>query len=308
MDRLLVLCWHNVRPTWAFPFAPDAGIAGLERQLRLLRRVANPVDLHEALERLSRGERLPRRAVAVTFDDGYKDNADAAMPLMERMGVPATFFVVPDFVDGAAEPWWEVLAWAITATERREVRSRDRTHPLPDRAARSRAVAEVSASLKAIDADARDGEVAAIVEQLDPAGDWRSRVAFVDWADVKAMDRNGFAVGSHSSRHVILSRETAAAQMADVGGARRRITQAAGADAAVLAYPNGTADDYSGDTVAAARAARHDFAVTTEHGFNTAATEPFRIRRFVIYPEHGVAGLKPVLRHVVDSLRHRSIA
>ncbi|MFN8103703.1 MAG: polysaccharide deacetylase family protein [Acidimicrobiia bacterium] len=305
MGRLLVLCWHNVRPTWAFPFHPDAGVDGLGSQLRFLDRVANFVQLHEALAKLRSGERLPPRAVAVTFDDGYRDNAATAVPLLERMGVPATFFVVPDFVDGLADPWWEVLAWAIVTTTRRSLECNDSTFELAAPDARARAVTTVSAALKTIDADARDAEVGKIVDQLEPAGDWRSRVGFADWDEVRGMGRNGFTIGSHSARHVILSRETAAAQTLDIGRARRRIRDASGADAAVLAYPNGTVDDYTDATITAARAAGHEFAVTTTHGLNTAATDPFRVRRFVIYPEQGVRGLTPVLRYGLDSLRRR---
>lgn len=308
MNRLLVLCWHNVRPTWAFPFAPDAGAIGLRRQLRFLDTVANVVDLHEALTKLRAGEPLPSRAVAVTFDDGYKDNAEVAVPLMERMGVPATFFVVPGFVDGSADPWWEILAWAITNTRCSTLRWRDRAYAIAGAEEGVSAVAEISAGLKSIDAQARESEVASIVDQLDPGGDWRSRVGFVDWADVKAMDRNGFTIGSHSTRHVILSCEGPRAQASDLAGARRRIDEASGAAAAVLAYPNGTEADYTEDTIAAARAAGHEFAVTTNHGFNTAATDPFQVHRFVIYPEQGLAGLKPVARHIVDGLRGRRTA
>ena len=95
---LLILGWHNVAPTSGFPSVRGCGESGLRQQLRLLRRGADVVDLADALRDLQRGRELPRRAVAITFDDGYRDNVTLAAPLLRDLGLPATFFLVPEFL------------------------------------------------------------------------------------------------------------------------------------------------------------------------------------------------------------------
>ncbi len=69
-DRLAILTWHNVEATWWYPSRPGAGVRGLARQLRSLRRFANVVPLEPALEALASGRPLPPRAVALSWDDG----------------------------------------------------------------------------------------------------------------------------------------------------------------------------------------------------------------------------------------------
>ena len=81
-----------------------------------LRRWANVVPLRPALDNLASGRPLPPRAAALTFDDGYLDNATLAGPVLAAAGLPATFFLVPGFLDGAEPVWWEELGWAFAHT------------------------------------------------------------------------------------------------------------------------------------------------------------------------------------------------
>ena len=98
---LVVFSWHNIESTPAFPTRHGRGVQGFERQLRHLARFATVLPLEPALDALYAGETLPRRAVCLTFDDGYCDNLDLAVPLLRRYGLPATFFLVPAFLDQA---------------------------------------------------------------------------------------------------------------------------------------------------------------------------------------------------------------
>src|SRR5581483_9499448 len=72
-----------------------------------------PLALDEALSRMRSGS-LPARALAVTFDDGYADNAVAALPILARYGVPATFFIATDFV-GGGRMWNDTVIEAVRA-------------------------------------------------------------------------------------------------------------------------------------------------------------------------------------------------
>ena len=122
-DRLLIVAWHNVERTWNYPAAPGAGTAGFEHQLRRLQRLGTIVPLAPSLRQLTTGQPLPPRAIALTFDDGYRDNLEVGAPVLERLGLPATFFLVPGILDGTVSPWWETVAWAVQRTPRASVAS-----------------------------------------------------------------------------------------------------------------------------------------------------------------------------------------
>ncbi|MEG1327567.1 MAG: polysaccharide deacetylase family protein, partial [Janthinobacterium sp.] len=87
---LSILIYHRVlaRSDPLFPGEVDAVL--FERQLRLLKRFYTPMPLADAVQRLQDGS-LPPRAACITFDDGYADNAQVALPLLRRHGMHATF-------------------------------------------------------------------------------------------------------------------------------------------------------------------------------------------------------------------------
>lgn len=309
---LTVLCWHNVAPTWRFAAPANRGHRGLTAQLAALRRFAYVVDLDAALADLAAGRRLPPRAVALTFDDGYADNLRFAAPLLRSLGLPATFFLAPGFLDATTVPWWERLAWAVGTSGLAVCEWRGTTYPLATTQERAAVLAAVERDVKRADVRDRTVAVDTIVGALEPTVPYGTRAAMLDWDGAAELVRRGFTVGSHSWRHVILANETTQAQRHDLDAARHALRERLGVPCDVLAYPNGTTSDFSTDTEEAARRAGHSAALTTIEGPNTAATPRFALRRFVVEADHGLAGLRRVLRSAAthalraSSLRGRS--
>lgn len=100
---LLILLYHHVAPPeqvpaegvdgWRFNHSPET----FERQLlELRRRSYRFVSLAELVGKLSRGEQERHDSVVVTFDDGWMDNYEFAFPVLKRLGITATFFVLSD--------------------------------------------------------------------------------------------------------------------------------------------------------------------------------------------------------------------
>jgi len=295
--RLLVLAWHNVDPTWCFPARRGAGREGLERQLAFLRRRCNVVALGDALRALDRRDPLPPRAVALTFDDGYRDQLDLAVPMLARLGLPATFFLVPGMLDGTAQAWWERLAWIFTRSARDAVPWEGRTLDLRGDARRRSTLASVLEQLKRRDHQGREAAVDELASRCAPDGKLEEQAAFLDWDGARELTRRGFTVASHSLNHVILAEEPLPAQEQDLALSRRRLERELDVQVDLLAYPNGKQSDYSQATIAAARRAGYSHALTTVEGWNRPTTAPYEIRRFVLQPERGVPGLAVVPLH-----------
>jgi peptidoglycan/xylan/chitin deacetylase (PgdA/CDA1 family) len=78
------------------------------QQLGVIRRYGVPMRLGQLVEALQDGK-VPKRAVVVTFDDGYADNLYNAKPLLERYNIPATVFVTTGHLGEAREFWWDEL-------------------------------------------------------------------------------------------------------------------------------------------------------------------------------------------------------
>jgi peptidoglycan/xylan/chitin deacetylase (PgdA/CDA1 family) len=287
-DRLLIVAWHNVERTWHYPAAPGAGAQGFERQLRRLARMGTVVPLAPALRSLATGQPLPPRAIALTFDDGYRDNLEVGVPVLERLGLPATFFLVPGILSGTVRPWWETVAWAVAHTGKAAIGWDGETLPVGGRAG-PRTLGRLADQLKRLDQAARRRAVAELLERLEPDGEPDLRGLFLDWDGARELLRRGFAVGAHTMDHAILARETPKAQLEDLVESRRRLQAELDAPVDLLAYPNGGPADYDAATVDAARRAGYSHALTARSGWNSAATPVFEVRRVVLEPHRGFA-------------------
>ena len=293
--RLLILGWHNVEGTPCFPSAPGTGIGGFCDQLDWLERWANVVPLGESLERMAAGEPLPPRAVAITFDDGYRDNLELAAPELERRGMDATFFLVPRLLERRLDPWWERAAWAVDRASAAEVTVGDRRLPLQTPADRKAARGAVAELLKRRDRERREATLAELVDHLAPPPRDDLAELFLDWDGARDLASRGFEIGSHSRDHCILSEETPDAQRDDLAESRAMLQEHLGVSISTVAYPNGTRRDYDGATLAAARGAGYRHGITTRKGWNSPRTPPFELRRAVVYPERGSRFLRTAL-------------
>jgi peptidoglycan/xylan/chitin deacetylase (PgdA/CDA1 family) len=296
-SRLLVLGWHNVAATPGFPAPAGASERGFARQMRALARVANVLALEDALARLYAGERLPARAVCITFDDGYRDNLELAVPVLERLGLPATFFLVPKLLSGEIDAWWETLGWAVAESTRPTVAWKGRELGLAGSQARRQVYDELARELKLLDHIERAQAMDALVDSLAPRGD--SPALFMDWEQARRLVERGFSVQSHTCSHFVLANEPAESQRAELADSRAQLESALGISISTLAYPYGGPAEYSAESVAAARDSGYSWALTTREGFTTADTPALEIRRCVVYPERGVLDLLAQLRYLL---------
>src|SRR3954470_23583304 len=97
--RLSVLAYHRVLPERDRFLSDVPSAAEFEHRMRWVKANFDVLALGEAVRALREG-RLPRRSLCITFDDGYADNYRIALPILRRLGLPATFFVATGFLDG----------------------------------------------------------------------------------------------------------------------------------------------------------------------------------------------------------------
>jgi peptidoglycan/xylan/chitin deacetylase (PgdA/CDA1 family) len=283
--RLTVFGWHNVEPTWCFPNR-RSGIRGLERQLRRLRAVANVVPLGASLEALKAGEPLPPRAVALCWDDGYRDNLDLAVPLLEKLGLPGTFFLVPSLLSGERCAWWEIAGWAF-ATSTKESGTWQGLS-LTTRGAEGRKSYEhASDRLRGMTAATRQDALEDLVDRLAPEGAPGDERLFLDWAGAREMVARGFEVGSHTMSHLNLATESAQDQVADLAQSRAILQSELGQEVRMVAYPFGQADAVSETTQEATVEAGYSYGLTTRSGSNSCTTNPTGAHRVMLDPAQG---------------------
>ncbi|HXH84022.1 MAG TPA: polysaccharide deacetylase family protein, partial [Candidatus Tectomicrobia bacterium] len=273
-----VLTYHRVNDD-ADPFFPALPTRVFERHMAYVASVYRVLTVEELVERQAE-RRVPRNALAITFDDGYRDTLTHAAPILARHGLPATVFVTTGCIGTGEIPWFDVLAMALRETPHAGIVAPwGEPIGLERRAERTRALERLQRHFKSLPEDRFAPELDAVLAALgapEPAlfKDW-----MLSWEDVHALAGLGFSIGAHTITHPILSRLGERRAWAEIAGSRQAI-QAAGQPAPrAFAYPNGGADDYTPAVVRLVERAGFRCAVTTRGGLNGPRTPRLELRR-----------------------------
>jgi len=112
-----ILMYHRIARERFDPWALAVSPGDFEEQLEWISRTRIPLPLHEFIE-LQKAGKLPRNAIALTFDDGYACNAATAVPLLQRFNITGTIFISPQLIERGEEFWWDDLERNVLLHER----------------------------------------------------------------------------------------------------------------------------------------------------------------------------------------------
>ena len=284
--RGLIVMYHRVAPEPHY-----LGLAVLpatfDTHLTLLRRRARVVPLLELVTRLADPRPLDEDWVAITFDDGYRDNLDVAAPILAAHGLPATVFVTTDYVDGVEIPLPDRIEYGIRGLWQRTVPGRRwsgiGSEPID---AMVRATLDHPGDLAALSrftlalAAAEGATRRAAVTLLDTlGGDRPPATLMLDWPATRALLSGGIEIGSHTRSHPVLAQLDDAAAERELRESKTRLEAQLDRATPGLAFPYGGPDAYSDRTVALARRAGYHYACTTVRGANRPGDDPHRLRR-----------------------------
>lgn len=292
---LRVLAYHRILPRLDerdFPFDAEL-VSALETefawQMEYVARHCAPVSCRQVVAALDGGPALPRRAVLVTFDDGFRDNAEVAWPILERCGVPAVFFVTTGYVGSARLFWFDRVVHLFLRSRARSIRldTLDLTLELPEVSDARRA-----AALRVLDRLKRvgDAERLRVLRELDAAagvaidvedGGESAASRAMTWPQARAMAAAGMEFGSHTVTHPILSAMAdAEALRAELETSKSDIERETGRPVCALAYPVGGADAVNAQVLAAVERAGYRIAFTYQSGINRLPlAAPFLLKR-----------------------------
>jgi peptidoglycan/xylan/chitin deacetylase (PgdA/CDA1 family) len=277
-SRLIVLHYHRVLE------APDPMFTGMlvERaafaeQMAALAEYFRVLPLSEALARLRQGD-LPRRAVAVTFDDGYADNFHVAMPILQQFGLTATFFVATDYLDGGCmfnDMIFEACRHAPAGAWDTQV-TKLGTLQVTAESQRPALALSIIGKLRYLDPEQR---LSASRTLLDSTGARPPLLMMTSREIVKAFNA-GMEIGAHTASHPILATLSDAEARREIEAGRNRLESLLGAKVPLFAYPNGVpGTDYSRRDVELVRQLGFAGAVTTAPGCAGRRADRFQIPR-----------------------------
>ncbi len=293
--RGAILRYHSVTEDEAATLAYlDHGLmvtrTAFRMQLRYLRRFYTVMSLDELVERLHRGSALPRRSVAITFDDGYRDNYTQAFPALRAEGLPATFYVATGCIDGGPPLWTAQLRFMVRRTkERRVVLPEPLGAPaaIEHAADRQALFTRLVIALKNVPSARRRALVQELAELLRVT-DFRPLAAIMmTWDELREMSADGMTIGAHTVSHPNLPNTPPEEALEEIAGSRDMIAGKLGTSVAHFSYPNGRGAAHLTDTVRGiVRQAGFLSAVTSVPGCVRAGADLWALRRVGVYNRH----------------------
>lgn len=298
---LTVLLYHRVlgEPD---PLAPELlDSAGFDRHISCLSQVFRILSLDDALRRLRHGT-LPPRALCITFDDGYRDNIDVAIPVLQRHDAVATFFVSTGFLGGG-----RMLYDTVVETVRRLPAN---LYELEWIGLGRRAIGDIESRRTFIAEFMRRIQRLSFEERAEAC----ERLAFgvqsalptdlmMTLEHVRALPALRMSVGAHTHDHPILAHIDAREASAQIVRSRDVLAGVLGSEPTLFAYPSGKPDiDYSSAHVEMVKRAGFSGAVSVSMGTATRDSDHFQVPRFVPWdrdPRH------LALRILAQPWRHR---
>lgn len=249
---------------------------GFRDQMLMVRRhfrVGRPLDSLEPSD-----DRRP--VVLVTFDDGYRDNHDAALPILQELGIPATFFIPTSFLERPRLPWWDHVAHVLKKTrvpliELQRWPGDDSPAVLelgPNPSPKDREAVIMGVIRLFLDGEVRDEPwfLSQLEERADVAVDSPAlgRELFMGWDHLRRLARLGHVIGSHGHAHEALGTLSERDQRRDLALSRTILEMAVGAEVRAVAYPYGWPGAFDPRTVELAGEVGHVIGFTAIEGVN----------------------------------------
>jgi peptidoglycan/xylan/chitin deacetylase (PgdA/CDA1 family) len=286
---VLVLNYHRVGEAADQPW--DRGMwsttaEGFDEHLAYLSRhidVVGVADLQEVVGR-KRG-----RHVLLTFDDGYRDNYEVAFPLLQRHGLPATFFLSTGFLDAPAVAWWDEISWMVRHAQHDLVVAGPGLPvdvPLtgPDD---ELAVAILIEHYKSLPGDRTDAFLEHIASgtgagRCDPA---LAAPQWMTWDMAREMQAAGMTLGGHTVTHPILGRLTPDEQEQEIAVCAERMRAETGRPMRWFSYPVGSRGSFDQPTREALRRNDVEIAFSFYGGYlRFDRWDPYDVRRVHVGP------------------------
>jgi len=332
-ERLSIITFHRVLTEQQRKLYPLPGLAvtpeELDAHLKFATRHFRCLSLASALEHWALDRFSGPPLLAITFDDGQLDNYQNALPVLERNGVTASFYIPSRILEDPTPLWHDAIATSVARF------SCHLTNPsgFPD-PSQCEEARELLAALHSGQAHERLASHSSIESALEatklwsPAQrkDWIQRAqtflphpvrhswdGFMSIKQMKDLVGRGHEIGSHSHSHALLPQCTAEELLTEIEGSKHKLEAALDSPITTFCYPNGSTDQRS---IAQVRKAGYRAAVTTQWGSNSRRDELHQLQRFDMNARHAqdrqgrfsearlawrMSGLYPGLRRATQS-------
>lgn len=252
-----------------FPFDEEV-ISACSRtfraQMEFARRHFNVISFADLRRYEAEGRPWPERALIITFDDGYRDSYTCAFPILQELGLQATFFLPTGHIGQARLFWWDFIAYCCKRARRRAVTLYDISpEPIPLATADEKRAATqtILRWIKRAPEETKNRFLTRLSHELNVAlPDGLAEGMHLTWAEVREMAAYGIEFGSHTVTHPVLSNVGAAQLQEEIHQSKKTLEENIGKEVIAFAYPVGGRATFDGATQRAVMECGFSYAVS----------------------------------------------
>ncbi len=284
-SKFAILCYHRVGVE-GVPYHSRLAPLIFAAQMNYLKKHYRIVALSQMHRELKEGHAVPP-TMAITFDDGYRDLYTHAFPVLRRLQIPATIYLIGGCMQTGMAPWYDRIFSSVRCAPGPRLQvSLDTTQTFKiDSSAKRASVAwQIVCYLRSLDDRDRLAWCRAF-ERSTPVHEEELQNRMLDWHQVRKMAQEGIYFGAHTWTHPAVSRLSPDALNREFGDTKTFLEAGLNTEVADFAYPFGKADDCSSLAESALAKYQYRSAVTTSEGINSSETNVLRLRRLQIGEE-----------------------
>jgi len=256
-------------------------IDDFEQEIKFLKSHFNIVSLDEIVNTLQSKKKFTKPTVAITIDDGFKDNFELLFPVLKEENIPATIFLSTSVIGTTRMNWYDQLASMILHASHKELKVDGlfdgKIFSLSSNENKRFAYVQIVEALKNVDIQKRDQYLKNIENCLGlPKED---KPLMLNWDEIRTMNKAQVSFGGHTHTHPILTRMPLEEAKKDILDSKLNIERELGVKVKHFAYPNGRATDFNEDLREYCREIGFSSISTLNYGNNKRPSDVWELRR-----------------------------
>lgn len=279
--KILVLVYHRVIPAVKFDILNNTvSPETFERQICTLAKKFPIISLTEVVKQCASGFAKSKTQVVLTFDDGYCDNYETVFPILQKKGLPATFFLITDYINGNGPLWdWQLINILNNNTSIRSIEIDNQIIQQGFLKSRLSFIFRVLDKMKSI-SFAKRHEILSFLKTKTNASFESNRC--MAWQEVKKMSEAGMEIGSHSLSHRSLAMIPLLEAKEEIKKSKEIIEYNIKNPCYHFSFPYGSRQDYNQSLVNYVKDAGYQTCLLNVHGYNRIKKDSFCFKRIIM--------------------------
>jgi peptidoglycan/xylan/chitin deacetylase (PgdA/CDA1 family) len=272
-----VLLYHRVNDE-KDPILGAVPVKVFRKQMEVLSKYFQVLPLEDLVERALRRQ-IPPKAVAITFDDGYRDNYEYAFPILRELSLPATIFLTTGCIDSDDMLWYDRMRIALLKTKLKSLRWEGHYYSLDSIDNRRAAFYNLREVFLLMAEFQKREKLEDLLGILGVNNSGSEKQLMLEWHQIREMASYKIDFGAHTVTHPLITKLPISYAQEEVYQSKAKIEDMVGCPVRLWAYPNARLDDLNSPIQQVLQKAGFIGAFPGIWGTNCADTNPFELRR-----------------------------